>query len=199
MTKIYKIYKLTFPNKKIYIGMTSRTIKQRIKGHIDNSKNPKTSFYPLYRVIKKFGINNVNIEIIYETNNFDDINEKEIYFIKFYDSLVSNKGYNIQSGGYKPSKGNRRGTHLTKETKEKISKTLKEYFSNEENRKICKNAQQIAAKNRSIKSLELINKNIIDMKINNEKLTERKIANKCKKSQFFIRYYKLKGLLQYEN
>ena len=99
MNNIGYIYKIT--NKitsKIYIGQTKRTIKQRWSEHkqtCKSSKDPKYD-YPLYRAIRKYGIHNFKIEEI-EQCSFDNLDEREIYWIKFFDSF--HNGYNLTLGG----------------------------------------------------------------------------------------------------
>ena len=49
---------------------------------------------PLYRALSKYGIENFSIETIEETDN---PNEREIYWIEYYQSF--HKGYNATTGG----------------------------------------------------------------------------------------------------
>ncbi len=91
------IYKST--NKitgKIYIGQTTQSLEKRIKGHIKESKIDKNR--PFLLSINKYGSDNFTFEIIDTANNIDELNDKEIYWIDFYNS-VSPNGYNITGGG----------------------------------------------------------------------------------------------------
>lgn len=90
---IYKITNLV--NNKIYIGQTSN-FELRIKQHM-NSVNFKNVNMPIKHAIIKYGWNNFKTEII-EKCCISDINEKEVYWIKYYNSRVPN-GYNIKQGG----------------------------------------------------------------------------------------------------
>ena len=90
---IYKITNLF--NGKIYIGQTSQTINQRWKEHLKDSKNPK---YPLHKAIHKYGIENFKIEEI-EACEIENLNEREIYWISFYNSYKGSNGYNATLGG----------------------------------------------------------------------------------------------------
>jgi hypothetical protein len=86
----YKIYKLQNKiNGKIYIGKTKRSIVARMKDH----RNSKCCIY-LYNALKKYGEDGFDINIIYETDNEDDICRKEKEYILQYNSLVPN-GYNL--------------------------------------------------------------------------------------------------------
>lgn len=88
MIGIYKITnKLT---NKCYIGQ-SLCIERRFKEHINCVKD-----YPLYDDIAKYGINNFIFEVL-EPCNEGDLNEKEKYWINFFDSY--NNGYNQTIGG----------------------------------------------------------------------------------------------------
>lgn len=88
------IYKITNDiNDKIYIGQTTQTIEQRWKQHQYSAKYYK---YELYNAINKYGIEHFKIEIVEECDN-SELNTKEIYWIKKYNSYE--KGYNMTLGG----------------------------------------------------------------------------------------------------
>lgn len=48
------IYKIPFPNKKCYIGLTSRTIKQRWNEHNRDAKAGDTRY--LYKALRKYNM-----------------------------------------------------------------------------------------------------------------------------------------------
>lgn len=95
---IYKIENKI--NGKVYIGQ-SVNIEERWKKHksISNNINHEYKNYPLYRSMSKHGLENFNFSIIEECL-IDQLDEKEIYWIKYYNSLVPN-GYNRTLGGDK--------------------------------------------------------------------------------------------------
>lgn len=167
------IYKTTnLVDGKIYIGQ-------------DSNNNPKYfgSGLLLGRSIKKYGKENFKKEILEECENKESLNEKEKYWIKFYDSTNNKIGYNISEGGtggkltsvewkkgktYEEAYGEEKakelknlfskirkgkklgyknitseevgkkiskalqGREIKEEHREKISKTLKEYFKTDE-------------------------------------------------------------------
>lgn len=93
MKKIYKIYKHTFPNKKVYIGLTCKSINDRWS----NGEGYKTQF--VYKAIKKYGWENIKHEVIYYANTLDEANQKEMFYIKKYNSNNCKFGYNLTLGG----------------------------------------------------------------------------------------------------
>ena len=52
----------------------------------------------MYRAIKKYGIENFDFEVIEECSK-EQLNDKEIYWISYYDSCNLDKGYNLTKGG----------------------------------------------------------------------------------------------------
>jgi group I intron endonuclease len=91
------IYKSTNKiTKKVYIGQTKHTLDIRIKSHIKESKIKSNR--PFMLSINEYGIDNFTFELIDSANNLDELNDKEIYWINFYNSVFPN-GYNITGGG----------------------------------------------------------------------------------------------------
>lgn len=88
---IYKITNLI--NNKVYIGQ-SIDIKQRWYNHLHHHQHLKD--LPLYRAFKKYGITNFTFNIIEECN-VQDLDEREKYWIQYYNSY--NNGYNMTTGG----------------------------------------------------------------------------------------------------
>lgn len=89
------IYKITFPNNKIYIGL-SNDIKRRMSEHNTFSK-AKT---PCDLAIKKYGkITNIDILETYEAVDRKFLEEREKYWIKYYHSNNKKIGYNLTEGG----------------------------------------------------------------------------------------------------
>lgn len=91
------IYKITNTiNNKIYIGQTSKTIEERFKAHISKAKQHINRY--LYDAMNHYGYENFIIEQIEQCNN-DLLNEREMYWIKKYQSNNSQIGYNMTEGG----------------------------------------------------------------------------------------------------
>ena len=94
MGYIYKITNLI--NNKEYIGKTSLTIEERFKRHIIDSRKRESEKRPLYDAFNKYGIENFIIEKVEECSD-DLLNEKESYWIKYYNTF--HNGYNATLGG----------------------------------------------------------------------------------------------------
>ena len=96
MTGIYKITNLI--NGKSYIGQ-SVNIEKRFIAHKSVAFNPndKNYNYPLYKAIRKYGIENFSFEVL-EICDISELNDKEIYYISKYNTY-GKSGYNQDSGG----------------------------------------------------------------------------------------------------
>ncbi len=93
MAKIYKITNMI--NGKSYIGKTGGEIKKRFKDHEYESQQPRSKNRPLYRAIRKYGIQNFEIELIEETSEPE---KQEKYYIRKYNTY-GKTGYNATLGG----------------------------------------------------------------------------------------------------
>lgn len=89
------IYKITNKiNNKVYIGQ-SIDIEKRWRAHIYRSTKEEYQEY-LYQAIRKYGINKFDFSIIEECSS-DQLDEREQYWIEYYDSYKN--GYNMTIGG----------------------------------------------------------------------------------------------------
>ena len=99
MAYIYKITNLV--NGKIYIGETVRPIKARWSQHKSRALSEEKGHgydYHLYHAMRKYGLENFNIEEI-ETCLDEERYERETYYIDLFNSFDKNKGYNSTIGG----------------------------------------------------------------------------------------------------
>lgn len=93
--RTYKIYKVTNRiNGMIYIGKTN-DFNKRKKEHTVYDINNNNIFH---KALRKYGLDNFKWEIIDYAETLEDINEKEKYYIKEYNSFKPN-GYNMTKGG----------------------------------------------------------------------------------------------------
>lgn len=94
MAYIYKI--VNDINDKVYIGKTEKTIQERFKGHLIDSKKRRIEHRPLYNAINKYGAEHFQIILVEEVDR-EQASEREIYWIKEYGSYGT--GYNATLGG----------------------------------------------------------------------------------------------------
>lgn len=121
------IYKYTSPSGKVYIGQTTKE-KNRRKDFLNTSK--EYSGPKINRARNKYGIENFEYEVIFRVESFIEdevksiLNEKEIQYIKLFDSFEN--GYNSDLGG---------GSATYKRTEEsckKLSESVTEYYKTHE-------------------------------------------------------------------
>lgn len=111
------IYKITNKiNGKIYIGQAINLWQRITKGYLNTLPNNKNHNKHLQRAWNKYGGINFKIEIQEECNK-DRLNEREQYWIDYYNSCDINYGYNIC-----PEAGSNRGYKRSEESKEKMRK-----------------------------------------------------------------------------
>lgn len=96
------IYKITNQmNGKVYIGQSTR-IEERWKDHKQKPflENSDEYNYPLYKAIRKYGLENFTFEVVEECLQ-EELNQKEIDYISLYESYPpeKEKGYNQTPGG----------------------------------------------------------------------------------------------------
>ena len=93
------IYKITnIINGHSYIGQSKNIFNRINYHHYYDYKNPNNSQYDckLYQALRKYGLENFNIEIL-ELCSVDLLDEKEIIYIEKYDTFKN--GYNMTEGG----------------------------------------------------------------------------------------------------
>lgn len=119
------IYKFTnIVNNKVYIGKTKGSLRKRIIAHLSHSRNTnKAPKHYFQRAIQKYGTVNFDIDII-EHCVESQLNNREKFWIRFYNSKNPYLGYNCTDGG----DGCCNITY-TQEYKNKISKSNKKVWS----------------------------------------------------------------------
>ena len=139
------IYKATnLINGKVYIGLTTQKFKERQAEHFyESKKTVKTRSYTnFHKAIREFGKENFIWEIIFEEQNIsiEELNNKEKYFIKLFQSNDKKIGYNMTEGGdgFGPRYGEDNpfyNQHHTDETRQHISQyhLINETFVMEKN------------------------------------------------------------------
>ena len=111
----YTVYKLTSPSNKVYIGITSRSVKQRWNNGIGYKKCPAMN-----NAIRKYGWENIKKEILLENTTEEEAKSLETLLIKLHRSNESGYGYNLTEGG-----DGTKGYYPSEETRKKRSEALK--------------------------------------------------------------------------
>lgn len=104
MKNVIYAYKKKSSNKIVYVGQTNN-LEYRHKQHIKYdpyNANTKEYNYPLSRGIRKYGEDEYELIILEDDLLQSQLNEREIYWIKFYDTYYN--GYNQSLGGSNPVK-----------------------------------------------------------------------------------------------
>lgn len=97
-----------------YVGKTMRTVEARWRQHLRSAEQGKE--WPLQRAIRKYGVDDFDIEILGESESEEALLLFESEMIAELDTRAPN-GYNLTDGGEGPS-----GVMRSEETRKKISK-----------------------------------------------------------------------------
>lgn len=112
----FTLYIHTFPNNKVYIGITSQEPTRRWGNHGQGYKqNPA-----MWNAIIKYGWQNIKHEILYSDLTEEQANTLEIKLIAQYNSTHPDFGYNIWPGGLVCS-----GWKHSEESKQKMAAAFK--------------------------------------------------------------------------
>lgn len=123
MNNKYYIYKHTFPNGKIYIGIT-RQNKPEDRWMNGRGYNNKCQIV-MWRAIQKYGWKSIKHEILHDGLEEQEAKELEVYYItQVYHSNLKQHGYNQTIGG-----DGVLGYFHTDETRDKISQASKRMWS----------------------------------------------------------------------
>ena len=95
---MYCVYKHTFPNEKVYIGVTGQNPLKRWANGYGYKKQPV-----LFRAICKYGWDNIKHEIVFSELTRKQAVEKEIELIALHKSNQKEFGYNRDCGGSIPT------------------------------------------------------------------------------------------------
>lgn len=138
--KSNEVYKITNKvNNKVYIGITNQGSGARYRHHWYESRIGEPS--PIHRSMAKYGEENFTLEIIDFADTYDELKEKEKYWIKQYNSTDRTKGYNLTEGG-----DGTFGKKHSEETKDKIrQKALGRKHSEETKKKMSESRTGIVS------------------------------------------------------
>lgn len=118
------VYKITFPNGKIYIGISNNIYRRMLEHNTDFRNN-----LPIENAIKKYGkITEFEIVELIPTNNRALMQERERYWINYYKSNQKDIGYNVSKGGDGADAGS--NNHEARFTEEEIQVIYDELANN---------------------------------------------------------------------
>lgn len=109
-------------NGKVYIGQTNQKPEYRWG---KNGKRYENCTH-FFRAITKYGWDHFEHIILEENLTLEQANERESYWIAYYDSTNEENGYNIQSGGL--------SRNVANDTREKLSEHAKILWQSEAHR-----------------------------------------------------------------
>jgi len=154
--RVYCIYLIiNRVNLHLYVGQ-SKNPRNRWTGHKTASK---TEPFPLYKAMRKYGLENFLFLIIRDKLTLDEANYYETYYINYFNTLKSASGYNATTGGLNHKRSDeakkrlserQMGKKCTDDAKRKLSKahtgrlvsdetrikksnSLRNYFKNQKN------------------------------------------------------------------
>lgn len=112
------IYKaMNTQNNKVYVGQTIRSLQERKIQHLHDAMKNLSTFY-FHQALRKYGKDIFTWEQIDIADTKEELDQKEIQWISFYESFTDpKKGYNSDSGGANGK--------VSEETRRRISEKLK--------------------------------------------------------------------------
>lgn len=97
MTKYGRIYIIRNKiNDKVYVGQTTVSLRLRFQNHLSAARKGKD--YVIGKAIRKYGESNFFIELLEECAQ-EELNEREKYWISYFNSTDNKFGYNMSTGG----------------------------------------------------------------------------------------------------
>lgn len=97
MTKYGRIYIIrNTVNEKVYIGQTHVSIKLRFQNHLSAARRGLD--YVIGKAIRKYGEDKFYIELLEECT-IEELNDREKYWVAFFNSTNNKFGYNMSIGG----------------------------------------------------------------------------------------------------
>lgn len=134
MVDVIQIYVLKEPDslKIRYVGMTSKSLKQRLRKHLDNALYTKHNLHLCNWILKYYKNNNLPIIELKEVCTKENWQEREKYWINYYPDLLNATNGGEGSFGFKHSEETKtkirflkKGIKPSKECLKKRSKALK--------------------------------------------------------------------------
>ena len=180
------IYKITNKiNNKCYIGQTTKDVNIRFKRHLNDALSNRLNTN-LACAIRKYGKDAFTIETIEQVYTQEELDDREIYWIHYYDSLKN--GYNMTDGAINAN------TYKNKTVEEMmdIKKKLKE------SKLGAKNPNSKAVKCKNINTNEELHfDSLKECMLYFKETNHNFITRRCNKKTKFV--YKGMWIFAYEN
>lgn len=124
---MYSIYSQTNINGKMYVGLTSKTIKKRWSEHCKKARyhNKLNNANYFQRAIIKYGSDNWNAKLLEECGSLQEAEISESKWILHFKSNQKHFGYNLTSGG------NVSQSNLDSRVRAKISTSVSELWKSD--------------------------------------------------------------------
>ncbi len=165
--RILEVYKITNKiNSKVYVGITVQGYKTRWFKHCSDAIHDST--FPLHNAIRKYGIDNFQIEVIEVCNTIEELKNREKYWISTLQSRNTQNGYNLTDGG-----DGTFGRIFSEETKKKLSIAAKNRKATDFTKEILRKA---SPNNKEIMMFNLENIYIRSFRSSREASREVKVA-----------------------
>lgn len=123
MDKKYVVYRHIVPNGKMYVGLTRMNPIKR--WNYGNGYKDCTLFF---RAINKYGWDNIQHEILLDNLTKEQASLAERLFIGYWDLTNSDKGYNLEAGGFT-------GYDISDATRKKMSESAHKRKASDETKK----------------------------------------------------------------
>ena len=88
-------------NSKKYVGITTRSLRDRINGHVSSANRGAGNANSIQTAIREEDIEAFDFTVLYEAQDMEQLLEKEMFFISELNTMTPN-GYNQNVGGAEP-------------------------------------------------------------------------------------------------
>lgn len=188
MNLIYKVTNLI--NGKVYIGQTTTSLEQRKKEHEYRAFRGDRQTY-FYNALKLYGNQNFKWEIIEYNVDFNELNNREEYWISYYKSNIKEFGYNMTKGGDNADNLNRwreENPELASSEAHKGWTKMRQILSeNPEKEQIRKEKAKIGAQKYAKEHIEEIRQRSYQVYLQHKEAQEKILENNRKKKMKKVR------------
>lgn len=111
-----------------YVGQTTIGVRERHRLHLSGSFNKKASDYDtlFHKKIREYGEENFELVILEKVRSIEELDEREIFWIKEKRSYVKENGYNLTTGGQRRKDGSYLDARSAFATHEEIESVIEE-------------------------------------------------------------------------